>query len=201
MTATPVGSVQSAPAVLPDGADLVTRGTPDAEARQLVVARIGRPHGLHGELTVEVRTDDPDHRFAPGMVLGTEPAERGPVTVARSFVHGGRWVLALDGVENRAAAEVLRDTLLLVHADQLPPITDADEFYDHQLVGLAARLADGTPVGVVRAVVHGPAGDLLAVERVTEGELLIPFRSDMVPTVDVDAGYVEVRPPEGLLDL
>lgn len=176
-------------------------GEPDAEPRQLVVGRLGRPHGVSGELTIEVRTDDPDDRFAPGAVLATEPAERGPVTIARSFVHGGRWVLALDGVGDRAAAEELRDTLLLVDVDQLPPITDPDEFYDHQLVGMQARLADGTAVGVVREVVHGPAGDLLAIERDVGSELLVPFRSDMVPTVDVDGGYVEVRPPAGLLEL
>jgi 16S rRNA processing protein RimM len=179
----------------------VTLGTPDAEPRLLVVARIGRPHGLHGELTVEVRTDDPDERFAPGAVLGTEPAERGPVTIMRSFVHGGRWVLALEGIENRTAAEALRDTLLLVRIDDLPPIADLDEFYDHQLVGLQARLADGTPVGVVRDVVHGPAGDLLAIERGADRELLVPFLRQMVPTVDIEVGYVEVRPPEGLLEL
>jgi 16S rRNA processing protein RimM len=176
-------------------------GAPDAEPRQLVVARIGRPHGVQGELTVEVRTDDPEDRFAPGAVLGAEPVERGPVTITRSFVHSGRWVLALDGVGDRAAAEALRDTLLLVGVDELPVITDADEFYDHQLVGLQARLTDGTAVGVVHDVVHGPAGDLLAIEREATTELLVPFLRDMVPTVDVEAGYVEVRPPEGLLDL
>ncbi len=179
----------------------MTVGTPDAEPRQLVVARIGRPHGVQGELTVEVRTDDPDDRFGPGTVLSTEPPERGPVMIVRSFVHGGRWVLALRGVDNRAAAEALRDTLLLVGADQLPPITDADEFYDHQLVGLQVRLGDGTTVGVVHEVVHGPAGDLLAIERDGGSELLVPFLREMVPTVDVEAGYVEVRPPEGLLEL
>lgn len=166
-----------------------------------MVARIGRPHGVQGDVTVEVRTDDPEDRFAPGAVLRTEPAERGPVTIARSFVHGGRWILAVNGVADRAAAEALRDTLLLVGVDQLPPITDADEFYDHQLVGLQARLVDGTTVGVVSDVVHGPAGDLLAIEREAQGELLVPFRRDMVPTVDIDGGYVEVQPPEGLLEL
>lgn len=177
------------------------RATPEAEPHHLVVARIGRPHGVQGEVTVEVRTDDPDDRFAPGAVLATEPPERGPITIRRSFVHGGRWVLALDEVEDRAAAEALRDTLLLVRADQLPPITDADEFYDHQLVGLQARLTDGTAVGVVHDVIHGPAGDLLAIARESGNELLVPFLREMVPTVDVESGYVEVRPPDGLLEL
>jgi len=171
------------------------------EPHLLVVARIGRPHGVQGELTVEVRTDDPGDRFAPGVELRTEPTERGPLRIARSFVHGGRWILALDGVDDRVSAEALRDTLLLVDAAQLPPITDADEFYDHQLVGLQARLADGTALGVVSEVVHGPAGDLLAIKRNAGSELFVPFRSDMVPTVDVRGGYVEVRPPDGLLDL
>lgn len=178
----------------------MTRGAPDAAPRQLIVARIGRPHGVLGEVTVEVRTDDPEERFAAGAVLATEPAERGPVTITRSAVHAGRWVLALDGVDDRAAAEALRDTLLLVGIDQLPPITDADEFYDHQLIGLRARLADGTVVGVVHDVVHGPAGDLLAI-KTDEGEVLVPFLREMVPTVDVESGYVEVRPPDGLLEL
>lgn len=170
-------------------------------AVQLVVGRIGKPHGLRGEVTVEVRTDDPDLRFAAGAVLATEPSERGPLTVAGSSGRSGRWVLALDGVDGRAAADALRDTLLVVDSVDLPPIADPEEFYDHQLIGLIARRTDGSAIGTVRDVVHGPAGDLLAVAREDDSEALIPFRRDMVPTVNVEAGYVEVSPPEGLLEL
>ncbi|CAN5245341.1 ribosome maturation factor RimM [soil metagenome] len=168
---------------------------------QLLVARIGKPHGVRGELTVEVRTDDPELRLAAGAVLATEPAERGPLTVARSWVHSGRWIVAFDGVGDRGQADALRNTLLLVDTVDLPPIADPEEFYDHQLIGLAARHLDGTLLGTVGDVVHGPAGDLLVITAGDDREVLIPFRRDMVPTVDVHGGYVEVRPPEGLLEL
>jgi len=166
----------------------------------LVVARIGRPHGLRGELTAEVRTDDPDERFAPGRRLLTDPEARGPLTVRTSAYHSGRWVLGFEGVDDRRAAEALRNTVLLVPAAELPALVDPEEFYDHQLVGLPARTTGGAEMGVVRDVVHGPAGDLLVLQR--EGrETLIPFIRQMVPTVDVSGGFIIVDPPEGLFEL
>jgi 16S rRNA processing protein RimM len=170
----------------------------------VVVGRIGRPHGVRGEVTVEVRTDDPELRFAPGSVLLTEPASRGPLTVA-----GRRWnreilLLALEGpggpVESREAAEELRGTELHVPVADLPELDDPEDFYDHQLVGLAARLTDGTPLGEVAAVRHEGA-ELLVVRRSEGGELLVPFVAAIVPTVDLDGGFVVVDPPEGLLEL
>jgi 16S rRNA processing protein RimM len=166
----------------------------------VVVGRIGRPHGVRGEVTIEVRTDDPDLRFTPGAVLRTDPAARGPLTIA-----GGRWhrevlLLALEGVESREAAEELRDTLLLVDVAELPELEDPDVFYDHQLVGLAVRLTDGAVLGEVAAVRHEGA-ELLVVERPDGGEVLIPFVRAIVPTVDLAAGHVVVDPPEGLLEL
>lgn len=166
----------------------------------LVVGRLGRPHGVRGELTVEVRTDDPDDRFAPGRRLYTEPADRGPLTVTASVRHSGRWLLTLDGVNDRAGAEALRDTLLLLPAADLPPLVDPEEFYDHQLVGLTARTVDDRPLGTVSDVVHGPAGDLLVLAY-DGAERLVPFLAAVVPTVDVDGGYLVVDPPEGLLEL
>lgn len=168
---------------------------------QLVIGRIGRPHGIRGEVTLEVRTDTPELRFAPGSTLATDPVERGPLTVLDSWVHSSRWILSIVGVEDRGAAESLRDTLLTIDTAELPPIEDPEEFYDHQLIGLAARLRDGSDVGVVHDVIHGPAGDLLAIRRPDERELLVPFLRDMVPVVDVAAGYVVLDPPEGLLEL
>lgn len=171
----------------------------------VVVGRIGRPHGVRGEVTVEVRTDDPDLRFAPGAVLRTEPAARGPLTVT-----GRRWhreVLLLrvagpDGVEldSREAAEELRDTELHVPVADLPELDDPDAFYDHQLVGLAARLPDGSALGEVTAVRH-EGTELLVVRRTEGGTVLVPFVSAIVPTVDLAGGFVVVDPPEGLLDL
>jgi 16S rRNA processing protein RimM len=166
----------------------------------VVIGRIGRPHGVRGEVTVEVRTDDPDLRFAPGAVLLTDPADRGPLTVAGHRWHRDVLLLALDGVESREAAELVRNTLLLVETSQLPALDDPDDYYDHQLVGLAARLTDGTVLGEVIAVSH-EGSDLLVVQRPDDGELLIPFVRAIVPTVDVGGGFLEVDPPEGLLEL
>lgn len=165
-----------------------------------MVARLGRPHGIRGEFTVEVRTDDPADRFAVGRRLLTDPAERGPLTVASASHGSGCWVLGFQGVDDRAGAEALRDTLLLVPVAELPDLADPEDFYDHQLVGLPARTADGVPVGVVSDVLHGPAGDLLVLRR-DDRETLIPFIRQMVPTVDVAGGFVVVDPPEGLFDL
>jgi 16S rRNA processing protein RimM len=173
---------------------------PDDTTDTVVVGRIGRPHGVRGEVTVEVRTDDPDLRFAPGAVLRTEPADRGPLTIAGCRWHREVLLLAIDGVESREAAEELRNTELHVPVADLPALEDPDVYYDHQLVGLTARLPDGTELGTVSAVRHEGA-DLLVVRRVEGGELLVPFVTAIVPTVDVPGGVVVVNPPEGLLDL
>src|SRR5205085_2088059 len=128
--------------------------------------RIGRPHGVRGELTVEVRTDDPDLRFVPGAVLRTDPADRGPLTVAGRRWHRDVLLLRVEvpagPVESREAAEELRNTELLVDIADLPELADPDVYYDHQLVGLTARLTDDTVLGEVTAVRHEGA-DLLVV--------------------------------------
>lgn len=171
------------------------------EVLRLVVGRIGKAHGIRGEATVEVRTDDPDLRFAPGAVLLTDPPERGPLTVRAGRVQGGRLVLSFEAVPDRTAVEQLRDTLLLaeVDPDELPE--DPDEYYDHQLEGLSVRSVDGTDLGVVEQMVHGPAQDLFAIRRPDGGEMLLPFIAEFVPEVDLESGVLLVDPPEGLLSL
>jgi 16S rRNA processing protein RimM len=152
-----------------------------------------------------VRTDDPDHRFAPGTVLMTDPPQRGPLTVVDKRWHSGTLLLQLSGADGavhatREDVDALRNTLLVVPVADLPPIEDPDSYYDHQLVGLAARLPDGTVIGEVTAVRH-EAQDLLVVRRGEGGEALVPFVSAIVPTVDLAGGFLVVDPPEGLLDL
>ncbi len=166
----------------------------------VVVGRIGRPHGVRGEVTVEVRTDDPDLRFVPGAVLRTDPPERGPITIAGVHWHSGTLLLRLEGVDSREAAEAVRNTELVVPVSELPEIEDPDSYYDHQLVGLTARMPDDTVLGEVTAILH-EAQDLLVVRRADAGEVLIPFVAAIVPTVDVDGGFLVVDPPEGLLEL
>jgi 16S rRNA processing protein RimM len=175
---------------------------PPVASQLLVVGRIGKPQGIRGEVTVEVRTDEPEARFSAGAELLTDPAERGPLTVEAARDQNGRLMVAFQGVPDRNAAEALRGTLLLVDAATLPLPDDPDVFLDVQLQGLVAELVDGTRVGTVSEVLHLPQGDVLAVKR-DDGphEVLVPFVAAMVPTVDVTGGRVVLDPPEGLLDL
>ena len=171
------------------------------EPLRLVVGRIGKAQGIKGEATVEVRTDDPELRFAPGAVLLTDPPERGPLTVRSGRVQGGRLVLSFEGVPDRNAIEQLRNTMLVAEVDPQELPDDPDEYYDHQLEGLKVRSVDGVELGVVDQMVHGPAQDLFVIRRPDGGELLLPFIAEFVPEVDLENGVVLVDPPEGLLAL
>jgi len=167
---------------------------------QLVVARIGRAHGIKGQVSVEVRTDEPELRLAPGAVLTTDPASAGPLTVADGRVHSGRLLLSFVGVNDRNGAEALRGTLLIAEVDPAQTPDDPEEFYDHQLIGLDVVLADGSPVGELAAVLHLPAQDLLSVKRPDGTETLVPFVHEIVPEIDLEHRRVVLTPPPGLLD-
>jgi len=169
---------------------------------QLVVGRIVRPHGVRGELTVDVRTDDPELRLAVGVVLATEPVAAGPLTVVGSRWHSGRLLLSFAGVDDRTAAEDLRGTLLVVDSADLGDPPDPDEYRDHQLIGLSVIAPGGEQVGTVADVLHH-GQDLLVVAGTGKragAEILIPFVSAIVSAVDVSAGLLRVDPPPGLLD-
>src|SRR5260370_992447 len=114
---------------------------------QLVVGRVGRPHGIRGEVTVQVRTDEPDLRFAAGSVLATEPAARGPLTVVSSRWHSGRLLVSFAGSADRGHAESLTGTLLGGDSAEVGPPEDPDEFNDHDLIGLQVLTAPGDPAG------------------------------------------------------
>ncbi len=112
----------------------------------LVVGRVVKAHGITGEVVVEIRTDDPDTRFAPGSPCAAghlAAAPRVATSSSRSREHGGRLLVRLDGVADRNAAESLRGTVFVVDSEDLPPIEDPDEFYDHQLEGLQVVTTDG----------------------------------------------------------
>lgn len=161
----------------------------------IVVGRIGRPHGLRGDVTIAVSTDDPDRRFAPGSVLHTE---NGPLTVAARRRAGGLLLLRFEGVDDRDAAEALRGTTLGVPAETLPGTADPDEFYDHQLIGLAVRDAVGRVLGEVVEVWHPPASPVLLVRRPDGSDEAVPFVRALVPTVDLAGGFLVVEPPDGM---
>lgn len=168
---------------------------------RLVVGRIGRAHGIRGQVTVEVRTDDPELRFAVGTSLITDPVERGPLVVRDMRDHSGRLLLAFEGVHDRNGSEALRNTMLVAFVDPSETPDDPEEFYDHQLIGLKVVDESGTVIGKIADLLHLPSQDVLAVKRPGASELLIPFIKQFVPVVDVAGGRVVVTPPEGLLDL
>jgi 16S rRNA processing protein RimM len=131
---------------------------------QVIVGRIGRPHGIRGDVVVSVRTDEPDLRFAVGARLDTDPVDIGPLRVATRRWQGTYLVVRFAGFRDRTAAEELRGVWLGVDTATLAPPEDPDEFRDHQLIGLSVRTTDGTPVGVVADVLHH-GQDMLTVRR------------------------------------
>ncbi|MDR2255630.1 MAG: ribosome maturation factor RimM [Arthrobacter sp.] len=165
---------------------------------KLQVARIGKPHGIRGEVTVQVFTDDPETRFAPGTVLQTEPASVGELTVRSARWNKAILVLGFEEVPDRNRAEELRGTQLF--ADALEQEEDEEGWYEHDLVGLKA-LVDGVQVGTVSELVTGAAQDLLVIERAGAADLLVPFVEEIVPEIDLEGGFVRLTPPPGLLEL
>ena len=169
----------------------------------LVVGRVVKAHGIAGEVIVEVRTDDPDIRFVAGSSLRGRPSRGGPESryvVESAREHSGRLLLRLDGIVDRGAADALRGTLFIVDSQELPPIEDPDEFYDHQLEGLQVVTTAGSAVGSVAEVLHTAAGELLSV-RADEREVLVPFVSAIVTSVSLADRTIVIDPPDGLLDL
>ena len=168
---------------------------------QLVVGRVGRPHGIRGEVSVQVRTDDPDRRFAAGSVLATEPAARGPLTVVSARWHSGRLLVTFAGSADRSQAESLTGTYLVVDSAEVGAPADPDEYHDYELIGLAVLTTAGELVGTVKDVLHH-GQDLLVIEPVTGSgdDDLVPFVTAIVPEVDIAAGRLVIDPPPGLLD-
>lgn len=171
---------------------------------EVVVGRIGKPHGIRGEVTLDVRTDEPDRRFAPGTTLRAEApagADRRPasLTVARARWHQSTLLVTFEELTDRNAAEAARGTVLhaTIGPDDMPE--DPDEYYDHQLVGLDVVDLDGTHLGQVKALVHGSAQDLLTVQTPDGRDTLVPFVSALVPEVDLDAGRIVVADRPGLV--
>lgn len=161
----------------------------------VTVARIGRAHGLKGEVSVELHTDIPHVRFAAGAVLDTDPTEHGPLTVNQSRTQGGRWYVRFDTVTTREAAEALRGVQLLADADAA---REDNAWYTHELLGLEVRRVGGEVIGTVTDVEH-PAQTLLVVAQPGGQVARIPLVEALVPEVNVSGGYVVVDPPYGLL--
>jgi 16S rRNA processing protein RimM len=165
----------------------------------LQVARIGKPHGIRGEVTVQLFTDAPEERFEPGAVFRVEPAAQGPLTISSARWNKEILVLGFEEVPDRNAAELLRGAKLFIESDDTAD-EDGDAWYEHELVGLIARVGDQV-IGKVSALRTMTVQDLLIIERTDGEEILVPFVEEIVPEVDVEAGFVILNPPEGLLEL
>ena len=170
---------------------------------EVVVGRIGKPHGIRGEVTVEVRTDEPERRFADGAALSAAPPGGSAFAVPTLTVAAARWhrstlLVSFAEISDREGAEAARGVMLsvAVPADESPD--DPEEYYDHQLVGLAAFDLEGVPLGEVTGLVHG-AQDLLTIRTPEGREALVPFVKALVPEVDLAARRVVIDDRPGLV--
>lgn len=159
---------------------------------RLLVGRIGRAHGILGEATIEVRTDEPDRRFAIGATVQSDT--HGELTISSGRVHNGILLLGFKGITDRNGIEKLRNTLLYADIDINEENDDEDEYHVMQLIGCQALLESGELFGEVIDVINLPGQDLLAI-KTPQGEQLIPFVHQLVPTVDVKNKKVIVIPP------
>jgi 16S rRNA processing protein RimM len=163
-----------------------------------LVGVIGRPHGVRGEVAVELRTDEPERRFAPGQILREEGGTR-LFTVRSVRDHSGRLLVRFAELADRAGAEAARGTLLIAAVAPNERPAEPGEFYDRQLIGLRVTRPDGTDVGTVESVLHLPAQDVLEIQTAA-GARLVPFVEALVPDVDLEAGRLTVVDVVGLLD-
>lgn len=174
---------------------------------QLLVARIGKPHGLHGESTVQTHTDSPERRFAVGAVFATEAAAGSGVpralTIRSARLHRDIWLLGFEEIPDRTGAESLRGTRLFVAAEDAARDDEGqdDGYYEDDLVGLAAVDAAGVRLGEVTGLETGAVQDLLVIRLTSGAQALVPFVEAIVPEVDLEAGRVVLTPPPGLLEL
>lgn len=170
----------------------------------LLVGRIWRAHGVRGEVKIIPDTDDPD-RFQDLPVIYTgrsaaaavphdlesvrfQPTKRGIIIIAK-----------LRGINSREAAESMRKASVFAREADLPPLEE-DEFFVHDLIGLAVVTHTDDPVGTVDDVIEGPAQSILVVARKGRGSVMIPAVEEFVEDIDLDAQRIVIRPIEGLLD-
>jgi 16S rRNA processing protein RimM len=159
---------------------------------RLNVGRIGKAHGILGEATIEVRTDEAEDRFAIGAQLETD--NHGILTVVSARVHNGILLLGFEGISDRNQIELLRNELLYADVDINAPGYDEDDYHVLQLIGCEAHLEDGTLFGTISDVLNLPGQDVLAIAT-TSGEVMIPFVHQLVPTVDISQRKLVVIPP------
>jgi 16S rRNA processing protein RimM len=163
-----------------------------------------KAHGLKGGVKLELYTDDPQLRFAPGTILSLQVPTDSPwfghtLTVRELRFYNAQAVAFFEGIDDRTQAEGLVKAILWVSDDADSRPQEDDAWFDHQLVGLSV-LRDGEVIGSVARVDHLPAQDLLAITTAKDAEVLLPFVKQFVPEVNIDSGQVIITPPGGLFD-
>ncbi len=166
---------------------------------EVLVARIGRPHGIRGEVTVQLFTDAPEDRFEPGAVFRAEGIALPELTVTKARWNKETLIVAFEQVPDRNSAEALRGGTLFIDSDDTDDDED-DAWYEHELVGLDVRVG-GTSVGKVTALRTMTVQDLLVVELADGHEVFVPFVGEIVPEVNPAEGFIVLNPPAGLLEL
>ncbi len=177
---------------------------PKPQRVELRVARLVKAHGLKGGVKLELYTDDPQLRFAPGTILSLQVPTDSPwfghtLTVRELRFYNAQAVAFFEGIDDRTQAEGLVKAILWVSDDADSRPQEDDAWFDHQLVGLSV-LRDGEVIGSVARVDHLPAQDLLAITTAKDAEVLLPFVKQFVPEVNIDSGQVIITPPGGLFD-
>jgi len=153
-----------------------------------------KPHGLAGEVQVQILTDFPD-RFdiLKTVYLGEHYT---PALLDSQRRHGRRILLKFEGCEDREEAEKLRGELIYVPVDEAVPLEE-DEYYVHEIVGLQAWTTEGEYLGRIEEVIHTGSNDVYVV-RDSVRETLIPALSDVVLKIDTEQGRIEVQLMKGL---
>lgn len=167
---------------------------------QLQVARIGKPHGIRGEVTVQVLTDAPSERFVAGTEFVVEPASAGPLTIRSARWNKDILLLGFEEIADRNAAEAIRGAKLFIETEELDDEDDDEGWYEHELVGLEARVGSQV-VGKVAALTTLPVQDLLTVKTEEGKEILVPFVDEIVPEVNIESGFILITPPPGLFEI
>ena len=176
---------------------MATPSPSSSSAKRLCVGIVTGPHGVRGGVRVKSFTADPADLDAYGPVSDETGTRRFAVRVT-GMVKGV--VLAeLDGVDDRNAAEALKGLHLYVDREQLPP-AEEEEFYHADLLGLSARLEDGSELGRVTGLYDFGAGDSVEITNPKGQVVMVPFTKAVVPAIDLAAGLLTIVPPAGLFD-
>lgn len=168
-----------------------------AEQLEVIVGRVGRAHGIRGDVSIDLSTDEPGRRFFVGAKVRLSSGRE--LTVEKTIWQRGRLLVSFAGFPDRTAVEKLTGEVVTAKVDASEVPSEDDEYFDRQLIGLSVLDHSGNKAGVVRDVLHLPSQDMLEVDT-EAGVRLVPFVSALVPTVDLDTGTVQLADVQGLLE-